>query len=181
MKAVAITAGALALLALAGSAQAIEGGIDVGRDYTNLHAGLVTTTPGFALSGNWLRSDHDGSMGSLGLGYNVGLGDVLISPGVKAISTNPSDNKDGYAIAVGVGASAPITNMFNVFGQYYYSPDAFSSHIDNYQEASAGVSFQPISLVDVRVGYQYLAMNGKNGRKDNVIADGPYVGASLHF
>ncbi|WP_241199775.1 YfaZ family outer membrane protein, partial [Erwinia billingiae] len=43
------------------------------------------------------------------------------------------------------------------------------------------VSFQPISLVDVRVGYKYMTMNGKDGRKDNVIADGPYVGASVHF
>ena len=181
MKAVATTAGALALLALAGSAQAIEGGVDVGRDYTNVHAGMGADSPGLALTGNWLRSDHDGSMGSLGLGYNVGLGDIFITPGVKAISTNPTDSKDGYAVAVGIGASVPVTNMFNVFGQYYYSPDSFSSHIDDYQEASAGVSFKPISLVDVRVGYQYLAMNGKDGRKDNVIADGPYVGASVHF
>ncbi len=181
MKAVAMTAGALALLALAGSAQAIEGGIDVGRDYTNLHAGLGTTSPGFALTGNWLRSDHDGSMGSVGLGYNVALGDIFLSPGVKAISTNPQDNKDGYAVAVGLGVSVPVTPVFNVYGQYYYSPDAFSSHIDNYQEASAGVSFQPISLVDVHVGYQYMTMNGKDGHKDNVIADGPFVGASLHF
>ncbi|MBV4368473.1 YfaZ family outer membrane protein [Erwinia sp. BNK-24-b] len=181
MKAVATTAGALALLVLAGSAQAIEGGIDVGRDYTNLHAGLGTTSTGFAVSGNWLRSDHDGSMGSLGLGYNVGLGDAFITPGVKAISTNPKDNKDGYAIAVGVGVHLPVTNMFNVFGQYYYSPDSFSSHINDYQEASGGISFQPISLVDVRVGYQYMTMDGKDGRKDNVVADGPYVGASVHF
>lgn len=181
MRSVATTVGALALLALAGSAQAIEGGVDVGREYTNLHAGLGTTSPGFALTGNWLRSDHDGSMGSLGLGYNVGLGGVFLTPGVKAISSNPRDNRDGYAIAVGLGVSVPVTNMFNIYGQYYYSPDAFSSHIDNYQEASAGVSFQPVSLVDVHVGYQYMALNNRDGRKDNVIADGPYIGASLHF
>ncbi|AXF77943.1 YfaZ family protein [Erwinia tracheiphila] len=181
MKAVATTAGVLALLVLAGSAQAIEGGVDVGRQYTNLHAGLGNTSPGFALTGNWLRSDHDGSMGSVGMGYNVVLGDVFLTPGAKVISTNPRNSKDGYAVAVGLGTSVPVTNMFNVYGQYYYSPDTFSSHIDNYQEASAGVSFQPISLVDVHVGYQYMALNGKNGRKDNVLADGPYVGASLHF
>lgn len=44
MKRVAMTTGALALLALAGSAQAIEGGVSVGKDYTDVHVGLGTTT-----------------------------------------------------------------------------------------------------------------------------------------
>jgi len=181
MKKVALTSGALALLLLAGSAQAIDGSVNVGKNYTDLHVGLGTNTPGFALSGDWLRSDHDGSTGSLGLGYNVAVGDIMLSPAVKAISTNPKDSKDGYAIAVGGGVRVPVTKMFNVYGQYFYSPDSLSSHIDDYQEASAGVTFQPISLVDVSVGYKYMAMNGKNGNKDNVVADGPYVGAALHF
>ncbi|MCK8245495.1 YfaZ family outer membrane protein, partial [Erwinia amylovora] len=38
-----------------------------------------------------------------------------------------------------------------------------------------------ISLVDFSVGYKYMALNGKDGRKDTVVADGPYVGAALHF
>ena len=65
MKAVATTAGALALLALAGSAQAIDGGVNVGEDYTHVRVGLGTNSPGFALSGDWLRSDHDGNVESL--------------------------------------------------------------------------------------------------------------------
>lgn len=181
MKKVALTTGAVALLALVGSAQAIEGSVNVGKDYTDVHAGLGTTTPGFALSGDWLRSDHDGNVSSIGLGYNVAIGDVFLSPTVKAMSTNPKDSKDGYAIAVGGGVRVPVTKMFNLYGEYYFSPDAFSSHIDNYQEASVGMSFQPISLVDFSVGYKYMALNGKDGRKDNVVADGPYVGAALHF
>lgn len=67
MKRVALTTGAVALLALVGSAQAIEGSVNVGKDYTDVHAGLGTTTPGFALSGDWLRSDHDGNVSSIGL------------------------------------------------------------------------------------------------------------------
>lgn len=181
MKAMATTAGVLALLALAGSAQAIEGNVDVGQNYTHLRVGLGTNSPGFALSGDWLRSDHDGNVESLGLGYNIAIGDVFLSPGVKVMSTNPKDSKDGYATAVGGGVSMPLTSTFKLFGEYYYSPNSFSSHIDNYQEASGGVSFQPISLLDVRVGYKYMTMNGKGSRKDNVIADGPYIGASVHF
>lgn len=181
MKKLAMTTGALALLALAGSAQAIDGSVNVGKRYTDLHLGLGTSTPGFALSGDWLRSDHDGNVGSLGLGYNVAFGDIMLSPTIKAMSTNPKDARDGYAIAVGGGVKVPVASMFNVYGEYFYSPDSFSSHIHDYQEASAGVSFQPVSLIDVSVGYKYMAMNGKDGRKDNVVANGPYVGAALHF
>ncbi|PKH25736.1 porin [Enterobacterales bacterium CwR94] len=181
MKKIAMVCAGLSLLAVAGTAQAIEGGVDVGKKFTHLRLGLGTDSPGFALTGDWLRSDHDGNVESLGLNYNVSVGSFMLSPGAKVMSTNPKDSKDGYAVAVGAGVKVPVTNMFNVFGEYYWSPDSFSSHIDNYQEAAAGVSFQPISLVDVRVGYKYMAMNGKDGRKDNVVADGPYVGASVHF
>ena len=181
MKKFALTSGALALLALAGSAQAIDGSINVGKRYTDLHVGLGTSTPGFALSGDWLRSEHDGNVESLGLGYNVAVGDIMLSPMVKAMATNPKDSKDGYAVAVGGGVHVPVTKMINIYGQYFYSPDSFSSHIDDYQEAAAGISFEPISLVDVSVGYKYMALNGKDSHKDNVVANGPYVGAALHF
>ncbi|KOC88605.1 YfaZ family outer membrane protein [Winslowiella iniecta] len=180
MKKIILSSG-VAMLMLAGSAQAIEGGVQVGEHYTNLNLGLGTTTPGLSLSGNWMRSDHDGKVSGLGLGYNIEVGSVFLSPGVKAMYISPKDTKDGYAVAVGGGVQVPVTNMLGLYGEYYYSPDSFSSRIDSYQEASGGVSFSPISLLDVRVGYKYLAMDGKNGRKDNVLADGPYVGASLRF
>jgi len=171
----------VAMLMLAGSAQAIEGSVQVGERFTNMSVGLGTTTPGLSLSGNWLRSDHDGNVSGLGLGYNIGIGSVFLSPGVKAMYISPKDTKDGYSVAVGGGVQVPVTNMLGVYGEYYYSPESFSSRIDRYQEASAGVSFSPITLLDVRVGYKYLAMDGKNGRKDNVLANGPYMGASLRF
>lgn len=180
MKKILLSSG-VAMLMLAGSAQAIEGGVDVGEHYTNLNLGLGTSTPGLSLSGNWMRSDHDGKVSGLGLGYNLEVGSVFLSPGVKAMYIDPKDSDDGYAVAVGGGAQVPLNDMFGLYGEYYYSPDSFSSHIDSYQEASGGLSFTPISLVNVRVGYKYLSMDGKNGRKDNVLADGPYVGASLRF
>lgn len=180
MKKIILSSG-VAMLMLAGSAQAIEGGVEVGKHYTNLNLGLGTTTPGLSLTGNWLRSDHDGKVSGLGLGYNVEVGPVFLSPGVKAMFISPTDTKDGTAVAVGAGVQLPVTSMLGLYGEYYYSPDAFSSRIDSYHEASAGVSFTPISLLNVRVGYKYLAMDGKDGHKDNVLADGPYVGASLRF
>ncbi|MBP2169377.1 opacity protein-like surface antigen [Erwinia toletana] len=176
-----ILSSGVAMLLLAGSAQAIEGGVDVGEHYTNLNVGLGTTTPGLSLSGNWMRSDHDGSVSGVGLGYNIEVGSVFLSPGVKAMFISPQDAKDGYAVAVGGGVQLPVTKMLGVYGEYYYSPDSFSSRIDSYQEASAGLSFTPISLLNLRVGYKYLALDGKDGRKDNVLADGPYIGGSVRF
>ena len=171
----------LAMMVLAGSAQAIEGSVDVGKHYTNLNVGLGTNSPGLFLNGNWLRSDHDGSLSGLGLGYNIDAGPLRVSPTAKAMYTHPENGKDGFAVAVGAGASYTFSDMFGLYGEYYYAPDAFANRIDSYQQASGGLSFTPISLLNVRVGYQYIELNNKDGRKDNVIADGPYVGASLRF
>jgi hypothetical protein len=33
----------------------------------------------------------------------------------------------------------------------------------------------------VTIGYRYAAIEGKNGAKDNVIADGLFVGGGVHF
>ncbi|QKJ87746.1 hypothetical protein PMPD1_2809 [Paramixta manurensis] len=171
----------VAMLLAAGAAQAIEGSVDVGKHYTNLNLGLGTTTPGLSLSGNWMRSDHDGSASGVKLGYNLEVGSVFLSPGVKALYTSPEDGKDGFAVAVGGGVQVPVTKMFGLYGEYYYSPDSFSDHLDSYQEGSAGVSFSPISLLNVQVGYKYMALNNKDGHKDNVLSDGPYIGASVRF
>ncbi|MFS2224176.1 YfaZ family outer membrane protein [Pantoea sp. B65] len=171
----------VAIWLLAGSAQAIEGGFEAGKNYTTINVGMGTTTPGLSLSGNWMRSDHDGSLSGVGVGYNFQVGSVFLSPGVKAMYISPEDSKDGYAVALGASAQMPLANMLGVYGEYYYAPDALSSRIDNYQEASAGLSFTPISMVNLRVGYRYLALDGKDGRKDNLLADGPYIGGSLRF
>jgi hypothetical protein len=31
------------------------------------------------------------------------------------------------------------------------------------------------------VGYRYQALNGKDGHRDNVIADGAYLGGAVNF
>lgn len=181
-KKVVVSSGlALALALVAGSAQAIEGSVDVGEHYTNLNVGLGTTSPGLSLSGNWMRSDHDGDVSGLRLGYNIEVGSVFLTPGIKAMWIDPEDGKDGFAAAVGAGVSFPITKMLGLYGEYYYSPESFTDHLDSYQEASGGISFTPISLLNVRVGYKYAELNNKGDRKDNVLADGPYMGASLRF
>ncbi|MEH6399654.1 MAG: porin [Pantoea sp.] len=171
----------LGLVLMSGAAQAIEGSVDVSEHNTNLNVGLGTTTPGLFLKGNWLRSDHDGSTYGAGLGYNVDFGPLRLAPTAKAIFTHPEDGKDGFAVALGGAAHYSFNSMWGLYGEYYYAPESFTDQLDSYQEAGGGLSFTPVSLLNLRVGYQYIELNNKDGRKDNVLVDGPYVGASLRF
>lgn len=171
----------LGLVVLSSSAQAFEGSVDIGKHSTNLNLGLGTTSPGLFLKGNWLRSDHDGSAYGVGLGYNVDAGNLRLAPTAKALFTHPEDGRDGFTLAVGAGAQYSFNNMWGLYGEYYYAPEAFSDRLDSYKEISGGMSFTPISLLNMRVGYQYIELNNQGSRKDNVLVDGPYVAASLRF
>lgn len=176
-----VTGSVLCLALMSSGVQAIEGSIDVGKHSTNLNLGLGTTSPGLFLKGNWLRSDHDGRAYGLGAGYNIDVGDFRIAPTAKVLFTHSKNGRDGFTAALGAGAQYRFNSMWGLYGEYYYAPEVLSDHLDSYTEASGGVSFTPISLLNLRVGYQYIELNNKGDRKDNVLVDGPYVGASLRF
>lgn len=180
MKKILITIACSGLL-LGSAAQAIEGNIEVGKNSTNLNLGIGTQSPGLFLKGNWLRSDHDGSASGVALGYNLNVGSLSFSPAAKALYTHPEDGKGGVTFAVGSGIGYQLNNMWGIYGEYFYAPKAFSDHLDNYKEAAAGISFTPISLLSLRAGYQYVALNNKNSNPDNVLVDGPYISASVNF
>ena len=38
-----------------------------------------------------------------------------------------------------------------------------------------------IRPVTIDVGYRYIEISGKDGNRDNVVADGAYVGAGIGF
>ncbi|XPE23445.1 YfaZ family outer membrane protein [Shigella sonnei] len=65
--------------------------------------------------------------------------------------------------------------------KYYYSPDPLSSGIKSYEEANAGARYTIMRPVSIEAGYRYLNLAGKNGNRDNAIADGPYVGVNASF
>jgi len=177
-----LAAGAVAsLMFAAASANAVSVIAEVGEHYTNLGFGLGTTTPGLGLTGNWAHNDDNGDVAGLGLGYNIPLGPFMATAGGKGLYMGPKNGSDGYAVALGGGLQLPVGSMFRLYGDYYYSPDSLSSGIGNYSEASAGVSLTAIPMVTVSVGYRYMAMDGKDGDRDNIVADGPYVGGALNF
>ncbi|MCO7985083.1 YfaZ family protein [Escherichia fergusonii] len=171
----------MGMLLISASANAISISGQAGKDYTNVGVGLGTESSGLALSGNWTHSDDDGNVAGLGLGLNLPVGPLLATVGGKGIYTNPNDGEEGYAAAVGGGLQWQIGDSFRLFGEYYYSPDSLSSGIDSYQEANAGARFTIMRPLSIEAGYRYLNLAGKDGHRDNAIADGPYVGVNASF
>ncbi|EHM44791.1 YfaZ family outer membrane protein [Yokenella regensburgei] len=173
--------GLAGLMLVSASANAISISGQAGKDYTNVGVGFGTESAGLALTGNWAHNDDDGDVAGLGLGLNVPLGPFLATVGGKGIYTNPKSGSEGYAAAVGGGLQWKITDSIGLFGEYYYSPDSLSSGIDSYQEANAGARWTIMRPITIEAGYRYLNLAGKDGHRDNTIADGPYVGASVGF
>ncbi|HHD2613374.1 TPA: YfaZ family outer membrane protein, partial [Escherichia coli] len=79
------------------------------------------------------------------------------------------------------GLQWKIGNSFRLFGEYYYSPDSLSSGIQSYEEANAGARYTIMRPVSIEAGYRYLNLSGKDGNRDNAVADGPYVGVNASF
>ncbi|QRG80501.1 YfaZ family outer membrane protein [Citrobacter sp. R56] len=173
--------GLAGILFVSASANAISISGQAGEEYTNLAVGIGTESSGLALSGNWMHSDDDGDTAGLGLGVNIPLGPFMATVGGKGLWTNPQDNDEGYAAAVGGGLQWKIGQNFNLFGEYYYSPDSLSSGIESYEEANAGARLNILRPLSIEAGYRYLTLTGKDGAPDNTIADGPYVGVSASF
>lgn len=147
--------------------------IKIVRDHDNEKSGITGPRPDGCICG--------GDAASLGLGLNVPLGPFLATVGGKGIYTNPNDGDEGYAAAVGGGLQWKIGDSFGLFGEYYYSPDSLSSGIDSYEEANAGARWTIMRPITIEAGYRYLNLAGKDGNRDNALADGPYVGVSAGF
>ena len=176
-----LAAGAAGLLLVAGSASAISLNGEVGSDYTNLGFGMGTNTGGLAISGNWARSDHDGDVYGLGLGFNLPLGPLMATVGGKGIYMSPEDGSSGGAVAIGGGLTYPINKSFTLYGEGYFAPEELTSGMKSYSEANGGLRWNVFRPLTVDVGYRYINMEGKDGRRDNRVADGVYIGAGLAF
>ena len=162
MKKVALLGFGLMVVSAAANAISING--SAGQDYTHLGFGMGTETSGLAMTGGWTHNDDDGDAASLGLGLNIPLGPFLATVGGKGIYTNPNDGDEGYAAAVGGGLQWKIGDSFGL-----------------YEEANAGARWTIMRPITIEAGYRYLNLAGKDGNRDNALADGPYVGVSAGF
>ncbi len=174
--------GCAALLLFATSVQAFEGSVNAGRKYTDLTVGFGTLSPGVFLAGDYLQSRNDQWLVGLTLGYRFEVDGLTIGPAVRGVIVEPRNGKSGSAKLLGVDASYAFNDMFGVYGSYYRSP-SLPEKIKSYNavrhEIEGGFSFSPMPLFNVRIGYQYLEIKGKNSGKNSIMADGPYIGASL--
>ncbi|MFP1722105.1 YfaZ family outer membrane protein [Lonsdalea quercina] len=167
------------LLASAG-AQAIGISAEAGNDYVGGAASIGLPFPGLSANAGWGHdNDNNNDAYSLGVDYGFSLGRAAVNAGVKGVYLQPDHGDDGYGLAVGGGVQFPLTSSFSLFGEGYYSPDAFTSHLDRYVEAKGGVRWQPLRPLSVDVGYRYITMGSSND--DRRIADGFYLGAGLSF
>lgn len=176
-----LTACAAGLLFVAGCANAISVSGEAGRHYTNVGVGLGTSTSGLGLSGNWMHSDHDGNVGSLGLSFSLPLGPLMATVGGKALYLNPEEGKNGGALAVGGGLQWAINRYFSLYGEGYFAPESLTSGVKAYNEAQGGLRWNVFRPLSVDVGYRYANVEGKEGKRDNTLADGPYLGVGLSF
>ncbi len=48
-------------------------------------------------------------------------------------------------------------------------------------EANAGVRLNVLPSLNIEAGYRYIDMAGKDGNRDNTLADGAYAGVNFHF
>ncbi len=165
----------------ASSASAVSFHGEAGGEWTNLGMTFGANEPGFVFSSNWAHSDNDGDIASLGIGWNIPLGSILVTLGGKTLYLNPSDGDEGYAVAVGGGAQLPLGEHFALFGDAYYSPDSLSSGVDQYGEANAGLRWNVNPTLSVEGGYRYVGMEGKDGHSDNILADGAYAAVNFNF
>ncbi len=85
----------------------------------------------------------------------------MISPGVKVMRSVPKDGEAGYSGSVGGDIRFFPSAKVGLFCSYYWSPDAWTEHSDGLRQADAGISFRPVSLLDVTIGYRYAAIEVK--------------------
>lgn len=169
------------LLFVTGYANAISMSGEAGQHYTSFGVGLGTSTSGLGASGNWTRSDHDGNVGSLGLGFSLPVGPLMATVGGKALYLSPEEGKSGGALALGGGLVWSVNRYFSLYGEGYFAPESMTSGVKAYNEANGGLRWTIFRPLSVNVGYRYANMQGKNGKRDNTLSDGPYIGAGLSF
>lgn len=171
-----------ALTAVSGSALAMGGSLEQGKNFTNLNLEMGKSSSGLYAESNWLKNTDDGTQtGGVGAGYNLEVGPVMLNAGAKAIYIGPKKGDNGVAFPIGGGVSVALTDNIRVFGEGYAAPEGQNNSVKNYVEANGGVSWSPISLVTLKVGYRHVSVDGKDGRPNHTLIDGAYIGGGVNF
>ncbi|KAB8308277.1 porin [Erwinia endophytica] len=171
-----------ALVITSTSAMAMGVSLEQGKNFTNLNAEMGKDSGGLFLDGNWVKNTDDGvQVGSVGTGYNLDLGPVMLSAGMKAAYIGPKKGDNGVAFPIGGGVRIALPADFAIYGEGYSAPRGLNNSVKNYVEADGGVSWSPVAPLTVKAGYRHASVDGKNGRPSHTLIDGPFIGAGMNF
>ncbi len=114
------------------------------------------------------------------MSFGLPVGPSTATVGGKAIYLSPRDGKDGGALALGGGLQWDLNRYLSLYGEGYFAPESLTSGAKAYNEANGGLRLN-VRPFNVDVGYRYINIEGKDGNRDNAIADGPYIGVGVGF
>ncbi|MBD8109431.1 YfaZ family outer membrane protein [Erwinia persicina] len=173
---------ALVLLCASSSAMALGVTAEQGKNYTNINAEAGKSSGGLYLESNWVKNTRDGvQIGEAGTGYNLELGPVLLSAGVKAAYIGARKGDNGVAFPVGGGVRISLPDNFALYGEGYSAPEYLTNSVKNFVEADGGISWTPMTPLTLKAGYRYAGVDGKDGRPGHTLIDGPFIGGGVTF
>ena len=105
----------------------------------------------------------------------------MFNLGTKAVYIEPRKGDNGIAFPVGGGVNISLFDGLAIYGEGYSATKSQANSVKNYVEANAGMSWQPITPVMVKVGYRHVSVDGEKGRPGHTLIDGPYAGVGLTF
>ncbi|PXW15081.1 YfaZ family outer membrane protein [Pantoea sp. JKS000250] len=170
------------LLCISSSAMAIGLNAEQGKNTSALDAEIGRSSGGLYLDSQWIKNTADGvQIGQAGTGYNLEIGPVMLTAGVKATYIGGKKGDNGVAFPVGGGVKLNLPADFAIYGEGYSAPEQLTNSVKNFVEANAGISWSPLGPLVLKVGYRYAGVDGKDGRPGHTLIDGPYIGGGLTF
>ncbi|MFV9671169.1 YfaZ family outer membrane protein [Pantoea sp. KXB45] len=170
------------LLCVSSSAMAMGLTAEQGKNYSVLDAEMGRSSGGIYLDSQWIKNTSDGvQIGQAGTGYNLELGPLMLTAGVKATYIGGKKGDDGVAFPVGGGIKLSLPADFAIYGEGYSAPEGLANSVKNFVEADGGISWSPLGPLVLKAGYRYAGVDGKDGRPGHTLIDGPYIGGGLTF
>ncbi|WP_428944975.1 YfaZ family outer membrane protein [Pantoea sp. FN060301] len=178
-----ILASALLVAAVTPAANAVDGSLNVGKNFTDLTVGMGQESEGLYINGNWIKNNENGrEKTGAEAGLNMKAGAVDVNVGIQAdYVKGAAGSSEGVVFPVGVGVTIPVISQVALYGSMYTAPRQMSNTAKSYLDADAGVSWKPIDLVTLKAGYRYIGMDGKGTRDNQRLVEGPYVGGQINF
>ncbi|PPI87904.1 hypothetical protein CRV12_01655 [Candidatus Pantoea edessiphila] len=188
-----ITGSTLSLIIFSSLTQTVhasEIGVNIHRDSGVLSLETGINTPGIFLNSNFAYNPANITTGMLdiGVGYNLDIDSLRISPSVKTVMGLHTQSSNKYLIFLGLGgkASYALSSHWSIYGQCHYALQVFKAKtINPYYEMDGGIKYSPNSTVSLDIGYRHVVLN--NEIPSNVyvpteyLAHNPYLGISISF